>query len=144
MAIDSPELLVSSQSTAEQTSVFTSGALSRLKLIGMLATGATLGVACSSNHFVPPVQAQGTSDTTIINAAATAEALATVMYDNIINTSPAFKQLMTINNVNDQSYLVAGRVQETIHYNTLVGAGAKPLGLTFYYPTGMFTDAGFT
>lgn len=49
------------------------------------------------------------------------------MYDNIVKTSPTYQKLGALNNLNDQAYLAAGRQQEGIHYNTLVGARAKPL-----------------
>jgi hypothetical protein len=96
--------------------------------------------ACTDSTTAPKSSSSGSSDQSIINAAATAEALASVMYDNIINNSPAYTQLGSLGNINDQAYLVAGRQQEAIHYATLVGAGAAPLAQTFYFPTGMFTD----
>lgn len=83
--------------------------------------------------------AASNQDSTIINAAATAEALATVMYDNIIK-SAIYTQGLN-GNANDQAYLVAGRVQEAIHYQVLVSAGAQPLATTFYFPVGMFSTA---
>lgn len=103
---------------------------------------AGLLAACSKGATEPQGTA-GDDDQSIINAAATAEALASVMYDNIINKSPAYQQLGSLGNINDQAYLAAGRQQEAIHYNTLVAAGAKPLAQTFYFPTGMFTDTTY-
>ena len=73
----------------------------------------------------------------------TGDALASVMYDNIIKTSPAYARLKSSGNINDQAYLVAGREQEAIHYATLVGAGGVPLATTFYFPTNMFSDSTF-
>lgn len=105
--------------------------------VGTLGLGATAGLllsGCGGSSSSSTNQ-----DATIINAAATAEALATVMYDNIIKSAIYTNGLN--GNANDQAYLVAGREQEAIHYQVLVGAGAQPLALTFYFPTGMFTTA---
>lgn len=126
-----------------------SSAVSRVSMLATLgAAGLGALAACSGTSggaTLPSATAApgGNSDQSILNAAATAEALATVMYDNIINHSPAYAKLGALGNVNDQSYLVAGRQQEAIHYNTLVGAGAKPLALTFYFPNNMFSDTTY-
>jgi hypothetical protein len=78
-------------------------------------------------------------DSSILNAAAIAEALATTMYFNIIKST-----IYTSLNANppDQAYLVAGYEQELDHYKALVSLGAKPVasGTNFYYPAGMFTN----
>lgn len=75
----------------------------------------------------------------ILNAAATAEALASVMYDQMIQSS-LYTQYLA-NNANDQAYLAAAREEESIHYMALTGAGGNPLALTFYFPVGMFSTA---
>lgn len=83
----------------------------------------------------------GNMDQSILNAAATAEALATVMYYNIINVPGSIYQTGAISsNAPDKAYLVAGYEQELNHYNFLVAHGGKPLATTFYFPTNMFTD----
>jgi hypothetical protein len=123
-----------------------SHAISRMTMMAGIASAGFAGiVACSggSNASAVPTMAPSTGDPSIINAAATAEALASVMYDNIIKMSPAYQKLGALNNVNDQAYLVAGREQEAIHYQTLVAAGAKPLTQTFYFPTNMFSDTAY-
>lgn len=127
-----------------------SSAISRMSMLTVLGGAGVTALAACSGGTSNPVPAAGsspgpgaTSDAQIINAAATAEALASVMYDNIIKTSPAYAKLGATSNVNDQAYLAAGREQEAIHYSTLVGAGAKPLTQTFYFPTGMFTDSTY-
>jgi hypothetical protein len=105
---------------------------------GVAASG--LLAACSKSTTEPSSSGSSAAlDLQIISAAATAEALASVMYDNIIKTSPAYASLAS-GHSDDQAYLVAGRQQEAIHYATLVGAGAKPLTLNFYFPSGMFSD----
>jgi len=77
-------------------------------------------------------------DKSILNAAATAEALAVTMYFNIITTAGGiYTQLAA--NVPDQAYLVAAFEQELNHYNFLIANGGKALATTFYFPTGMFT-----
>jgi hypothetical protein len=109
---------------------------------GTLGFGVLLGgliAGCGGGNGTSAI-AQANQDSTIINAAATAEALASVMYDNIIK-SPLYTQGLA-GNAPDQAYLVAAREQEAIHYQTLVAAGAKPLAQTFYFPTGMFTNQG--
>jgi hypothetical protein len=115
--------------------------MSALGAVGAGVAASSLLAACSKST-TEPTGSSGSSaalDLQIISAAATAEALASVMYDNIIKTSPAYASLAGIA-ADDQAYLVAGRQQEAIHYATLVGAGAKPLTLNFYFPTGMFSD----
>ncbi len=113
--------------------------VSRMGLFGLGAvSSAGLLAACGADATAPKSKASATSDQDIINAA---EALASVMYDNIIKSSPAYAALNS--NLNDQAYLVAGREQEAIHYATLVGAGAVPLAQTFYFPATMFTDTTF-
>jgi hypothetical protein len=110
--------------------------------LGAVGAGvATSGLlaACSKSTTEPSGGGSASLDLQIISAAATAEALASVMYHNIITTAPAYAMLSGIA-ADDQAYLVAGRQQEAIHYATLVAAGAKPLTLNFYFPTGMFTD----
>ncbi len=114
--------------------------VSRRKLLagagaaGLLSV-ANLLVGCGGGR----ASASTNLDSTILNAAATAEALATVMYDNLTK-SVLYTQGLS-GNVNDQAYLVAGREQESLHYQTLTGAGAVPLATTFYFPMGMFTTS---
>jgi hypothetical protein len=119
--------------------------VSRLGIFGLGAvSSAGLLAACGSSTTTTEPKASGSvgGDQAIINAAATAEALASVMYDNIITSSPAYAALGG-SHADDQAYLAAGREQEAIHYATLTGAGAQALATQFYFPTGMFTDQGF-
>ena len=117
------------------------GFVSVLGALGAATAAGGLLAACNDTSATGPSAGNSALDAKILAAAATAEALASVMYDNIIKNSPAYRQLS--GNPNDQAYLVAGRQQEAIHYNVLVGAGASPLALDFYFPTGMFTDPSF-
>lgn len=113
--------------------------MSALGAVGAGVAASSLLAACSKSSTEPSSSGGSAAlDQQIISAAATAEALASVMYDNIIKSSPAYASLS--GNAPDQAYLVAARQQEGIHYATLVGAGAKPLTLNFYFPTGMFSD----
>lgn len=100
-----------------------------------LVTGANLLVGCGGSSS----NASSNQDVQILSAAATAEALASVMYDNIIKSTLYTSGIGT--NANDQAYLVSGREQEAIHYSTLTAAGGTALALTFYFPVGMFTTA---
>jgi hypothetical protein len=85
-----------------------------------------------------PAQARGVShDVAIVQAAATAEALATTMYYNIIASAIYQDPLIA---GNDQAYLVAGYEEELDHYN-LLSSVAPALSLDFYFPTGMFGDS---
>lgn len=104
--------------------------------VGLSATAFSMLTGCGGSSS----KAGPSQDTNILNAAATAEALASVMYDNIIK-SALYTRLGQLNNFNDQAYLAAGREQEATHYQFLVNAGAKPLATTFYFPVGMFTTA---
>ena len=114
--------------------------MTALGAAGAGVAASSLLAACSKSATGPSSSGSSAAlDLKIISAAATAEALASVMYDNIIKTSPAYASLGS-GHVDDQAYLVAGRQQEAIHYATLVGAGAKPLTLNFYFPNGMFSD----
>jgi hypothetical protein len=106
--------------------------------VGAAATAmlAGCGGSSSSNNGATSLNQK------ILNAAATAEALATVMYYNIIHTSPLYSVGLA-GNAADQAYLKAGLEQEANHYYTLVAAGAVPLATTFYFPTGMFSDTTY-
>ncbi len=109
--------------------------------IGMAATAMAVGCGGGNNS----ANAAPTMDQSILNAAATAEALATVMYYNIINFPGSIYQTGPLStNAPDKAYLVAGYEQELNHYNFLVANGGKALALTFYFPTGMFTDPQVT
>ncbi len=80
----------------------------------------------------------------ILSAAATAEALATVMYYNIITTVGGIYTNGLAGNGPDRAYLVAGYEEELNHFNFLLEAGAEPLATTFYFPSGMFIDPQVT
>lgn len=115
--------------------------IGRLGLFGLGAASATGFLAACGSSTSP--NGSASLDQTIIDAAATAEALASVMYDNIITTSPTYAALGG-SHADDQNYLAAGREQEAIHYMTLTAAGAKAATTDFFFPNGMFTDSGFT
>lgn len=97
--------------------------------VGLVGLGLLAG--CGGGSSSSPASSTASSDLTILNAAATAEALATTMYNNIINSKLYTTGLA--GNAPDQAYLNAALEQELIHYNTLVAAGAKPLATTFYF-----------
>jgi hypothetical protein len=99
------------------------------------ATGAALmqpiaAYAASSGSTTTPDTAQS-----IIDIAATAEALATTFYFNALGSG-------TLPNVNSQAnrnYFQAA-VQEFEHLTYLMKIGATPIVTEFYYPTDMFSD----
>jgi hypothetical protein len=117
--------------------------LTRIGSAGLgLAAGSLLAGCGGGSNSGSAVASSPSNDQQILNAAATAEALATTMYYNII-TSPIYSNNTSSGiggNAPDQAYLVAAYEEEINHYNVLVGAGAVPLATTFYFPTGMFTD----
>ena len=101
--------------------------------------GIGLGAAAVLLAGAGASEARGSgSDVAIVRAAATAEALATTMYYNIITSSIYTEGLG--GNANDQAYLVAGYEQELNHYNYLTSV-APAYTTTFYFPTGMFGDS---
>ena len=101
-----------------------------------IGSAALLGGAATLLSALPSAEASNQSITTsIIQAAATAEALATTMYYQIINSS--IYQDGLNGNANDQAYLVAGYEEELLHYQ-LLNNMAPAYTLTFYFPTGMF------
>jgi len=67
----------------------------------------------------------------IINIAATAEAFAVTALGGALDN--AAKGLLALN-AEQQQTLRAARAQEQAHYDFLIGAGAKPLTLTFTIP----------
>ncbi len=101
--------------------------------------GVGLGAAAALLALPHSAEARGTGhDVAIVQAAATAEALATTMYFHII-TSDLYAAGLS-GNANDQAYLVAGYEQELAHYNLLTTI-APAYTTTFYFPTGMFGGA---
>jgi hypothetical protein len=109
-------------------------------IAGMGLLGAGLLAGCGGSG----AGGSTTTDKKILNAAATAEALATTMYYNIITAAGGIYQTGLAGNAPDRAYLVAGYEEELNHYNFLVSAGGQPLATTFYFPTGMFTDPQVT
>jgi hypothetical protein len=120
--------------------VVTRRTLLRVMGMGAAVTAATAALAgcggSGSSSTTLGQSAPPNGDLTLLNAAATAEALASTMYVNIIESSLYTSGLS--GNAPDQAYLVAAFEQEVDHYNLLVGAGGKPLATTFYFPNGMF------
>lgn len=107
-------------------------------MVGLGIVGAGILAGCGGNGSSS--NSSTSMDQSILNAAATAEALATTMYYNIIVAAGGIYKSGLAGNAPDQAYLVAGYEQELNHYNFLIAAGAKPLASTFYFPTNMFTD----
>jgi hypothetical protein len=80
-------------------------------------------------------------DVAILGAAQIAEALAVTTYSNIIDKAPFFKRLAA----DDQGYLRQARQEEMSHYLLEKSVTGKPSPFTtFYYPSGMFSDAQTT
>ena len=114
--------------------------LKRAGIAGASLTALGAMAGCGGTSAGSVGSAASSTDQNILNAAATAEALATTMYYNIITTSGGIYKSGLTGNAPDQAYLVAGFEEELNHYNFLVSAGAKPLATTFNFPTNMFVD----
>jgi len=78
------------------------------------------------------------SDTTqtILNIAATAEALATTFYYHALYG----EYLPDVNDIANRNYFQAAMVQEFVHLEILESLGAKLLTGKFYFPTDMFHE----
>jgi hypothetical protein len=113
-----------------------------LKQLGFAgASLTTLGILAGCGGSGGGNSSSSTStNQSILNAAATAEALATTMYYNIITTPGGIYTNGLASNAPDRAYLVAGYEEELNHYQFLVSQGAKPLAKTLYFPNKMFTD----
>lgn len=112
------------------------GPRSRRGLLRLAAGGATGAALASATALTAlPVHAEsvtaGDSFKSIVNIAATAEALAITFYSHGIAHNNQLK--IPANNL---VYLKAAVVEEQIHYNFLVSLGARPLTTTFSFPCG--------
>lgn len=107
--------------------------------LSVAATAILAGCGGGSSSSTAPAS---NMDQQILNAAATAEALAVTMYYNIINVTGSIYQTGPLAGADsdDRAYLVAGYEEEFNHYNFLVNSGAKAAATTFYFPTNMFVD----
>lgn len=110
-------------------------ALTRRKLV---ATGAaslgSLGVLGLVGDDAWSAAASKNDPQTILNVAATAEVLAT-----IVNTVGPEKLVNQLDAVTRRNVEAAAR-EELIHYNVLVASGAKPLTKKIWVPDAVFAD----
>lgn len=104
-----------------------------LKTAAVGATGAALASATAITALPVHAESVKASDSfkSIVNIAATAEALAITFYSHGIAHNNQLK--IPANNL---VYLKAAVVEEQIHYNFLVSLGAQPLTTTFSFPCG--------
>jgi hypothetical protein len=122
----------------------TATALTRGKFLK--ATGGTVAFAALFGGMAGPALASG-SDTTqsIINAALTAEQIATSFYYQGI-AGPSAPRLGPVHNNNNLNYFQAALWQEYQHTQILSGLGATSLtgskAPTLYFPDGTFDNAG--
>ena len=101
-----------------------------------LAVGAVLPGCAGSGGS----SGSASMDQQILGAAKIAEALAVTMYTGFIN-STLFSSL----GANTQSYFHAARNEEKFHYDLLKSStGNTDAGTSYFFPTGMFTDAQVT
>lgn len=115
--------------------------VSRRKLLQAL--GISGGVAAMSfagifGQDVVNAAPAGDDAQTIINYAATAEALAVTEFYAIITASSFFGGLPPLY----QNYLRSALTQEQLHYDYLVAAGAQPLANQFFFPDTILENLG--
>lgn len=121
------------EATIDRRSLLRAAGISTAGLVGASLLAGCGGSGSSSSS-------SSSNDASILGAALIAEALATTMYTALIASS-----LFTGLSVADQAYLTGARDEEKYHYDFLKGAtGGKDAQLTYYFPTGMFTDAQTT
>jgi hypothetical protein len=115
--------------------------LKGMSVAGAGIVGVGLLAGCGGSNVSPSGSSSSGSaanDQAILGAAKIAEALAVTMYTLLI-ASPVFTALPST----DQAYFTAAQSEEMYHYNILKSAtGGTDAGLTYYFPTGMFTTAG--
>ena len=80
----------------------------------------------------------GDDPQTILNLAATAEALAITSFHSIITLSSFYGGLPAVY----QNYLKSALSQEQAHFDFLVASGAKPLANKFFFPNGILENLG--
>ena len=115
-----------------------------LKGVGLAGASTLAGsflIGCGgSSTSVAGATSSATSDQQILGAAKIAEALAVSMY-TAFNASSIYSGLPAA----DQAYFTAAVSEEMFHYNLLKGAtGGTDAQLTYYFPTGMFTNVQTT
>jgi hypothetical protein len=112
-----------------------------LKQSGVAAVGFTglFGIAGSASA------AGGDTTQSILNAAVTAEQIATVLYYEAI-AGPTAPQLGPVHNNNNLNYFQAALWEEYQHIQLLVARGGasltKSTSPTIYFPTGAFSNSG--
>jgi hypothetical protein len=109
-----------------------------LKALGVSGGVAAMSFAGIFGQDVVNAQAAGDDPQTIINFAATAEALAVTEFYSIITASSFFGSLPSLY----QDYLRSALTQEQLHFDYLVAAGAKPLANQFFFPDTILDDLG--
>ncbi len=112
------------------------GKLSRRGFLGgtsLAAAGLTMGF--TGLFGLTSAAAAGSDDSVqdIINVAATAEAFAVTHYYRALQSTTKAKF-----DAAQIAYLKAGLESEQAHFDFLIGAGAKPVATSFYFPAGTF------
>ena len=102
--------------------------------VGLLG-GFPGAAAASARHWKQNPCDRGDDPQTILNIAATAEVLAT-----IVNTVGSEKGLFGSDKVTQRNVAAAAR-EELIHYNVLTSVGAVPLTKSIWVPDGVFANA---
>ena len=111
-------------------------ALTRRKLVGGAAASlGTLGVLGLVNDDAWAAQAARNTPKTILNIAATAEVLATIV--NTVGAERLANQLATDETL---ANVRAAAREELIHYNVLTSVGGKPLTTKIWVPDAVFAS----
>lgn len=114
-------------------------AVSRRSMIKGLGIGGGVAAVSFATFFgldVVNAQVAGDDIPTILNLAATAEALAITNFHATITQATYFSSLPSLY----QDYLRAALASEQAHYDFLVGQGAKPLANQFFVPDGILSS----
>jgi len=109
-----------------------------LKTAGVGGTVAALSFATLFGDDVVGAQPAGDDPQTILNLAATAEALAITAFHSVITQSTFFGGLRPV----FQNYLRSALTQEQDHFDFLVANGARPLANRFFFPNGILQNLG--
>ncbi len=114
--------------------------VSRRKMLKTVGAGSAVALSFATLFGEDVVNAQTTGDDpqTILNLAATAEALAITAFHSIITQSTFFGGLRPV----FQNYLRSALTQEQDHFDFLVASGARPLANRFFFPNGILQNLG--
>jgi len=115
--------------------------VSRRNMLKTVGVGSSVAAFSIAMGLMSPEDASaqapaGDDPQTILNLAATAEALAITSFASIITQSTFFSGLPAVY----QNYLKSALTQEQVHFDFLVASGARPLANRFFFPNGILQN----